>query len=447
MIDDWFKFSESRNVSLSDCVIFKDDVSSAFAQFNLNAASSRYLAVVWHGYVVFHLVGLFGWGSAPIVFGLLSRAWLRLVRSLISHLCCIHIYVDDSVGLCLIPDGPRCQTLTRQSGLDLFGPGSMDPAKSCPPCQVQTVIGWQVNLVTQTLRPSDRGIDKLFFAFFSFNISTRVSLHLCQVLASLAQRYAFGLKGMYCFVHPLHDAVAKFCNAQHVRRHLDSAAKFCVLIWRVSCIGLFYDRDCFSVPLCTLRRDKARPGSFLLITDAGPRGLGAALFCGASNTLLFYSSFFFDFDSTDPSFQNCREYLGFLFGLLLVCECLPPQKGLCIAWQSDNISAISWVLRHVSKSPAAQKTLLAVTWLILRTQFDIVSASHIPGSSMGNVDKLSRDLPHSFTPTLFFNMQSSVPTNNLMNYCNPLVIQSLEDHLSSLISLCDILFHFTKQFV
>ncbi len=437
IVDDWVDFVDSNNYKFCDCLLFKDDVSSAFAQFNLCPESSLLLAVIWCGYLVIHTVGLFGWCSAPIVFGVLSRAWLRLLRKRLPN-CSINVYVDDSIGLDHKSTAVGSQKVVRKSGNDVFGDKSMDPKKSVPPATEQTVIGWTANVVSETLRPSDKGIDKLLFVFFSFEVTGRVSLHLCQVLASLAQRYALALRGMSCFVQPFNHMLGLFGTKQFALRRLSSAAKFCVLMWRLCALALALDKDCLSVNLRSISSRKPC-AQFLVISDAGPLGVGAAVYDASNMSLISYSSFFFAFDSSLPAFQNCREYIGFLFGLVLLAQVRPFPFGSTVAWNSDNVAAISWVLRHISSSPVAQTTLLAVSWLIIKSQWNVVSATHIPGTTMGDIDSLSRGLTHSLPTHLAVNLQTVQHVQHLFRLCDPTVSKSVKDHFDCLTDMHNVL--------
>ena len=136
--------------------------------------------------------------------------------------------------------------------VNTFGPGSVELTKSTSPAIMQVILGWQVDVIAATIRPSDRGIQKLCVAFFSFDFGGRVSLHLCQVLASLAQRYSLCLRGMSCFVQPLHNMTSGFHDNKNVTRKLSSAAKFCVTMWRAVSLMLFLDSDCFNINLWSL---------------------------------------------------------------------------------------------------------------------------------------------------------------------------------------------------
>jgi hypothetical protein len=78
--------------------------------------------------------------------------------------------------------------------------------------------------------------------------------------------------------------------------------------------------------------------------------------------------------------------------------CFQLAGGPCVIhWINDNTSAISWVTKNMAKSKAAQFAFLVYTWLGLVSGVRVVSSEHIPGLSMGCVDKLSRFEP---TPEL-----------------------------------------------
>jgi len=284
-----------QQVSLSECRCFKDDVSSAFCQFDFNPMASKLLAVLLGNILFLFLVGLFGWTGALIVFGLLSPALERFICRTI-HRGCFILYADDIIALVLAAEAVRAQQLVHSCIINMFGPGPVELTKSMAPDVVQTIIGWTIHLDKETIRPSDRGIKKLIVSFFSVDVSASVSLLLCQVLASLAQRYSLGLRGMGCFVQALHRMVAKFKNNSFVRNKLSSAAKFCILMWKAVGVLLFLDPECFNINMWSLLPSISLP-SDILTSDAGPRGLGVTIVDSVSNKVVAYSSYVLPYDS------------------------------------------------------------------------------------------------------------------------------------------------------
>ena len=364
-------------------------------------------------------VDLFGWTGAPVVFGLLSRALERFICRVVPR-GCFKLYVDDIISLILAEDAFAAQKSVQSCIENLFGPGFVELEKSAPPAVVQTIIGWTINLINETIRPSDRGIKKIIVAFFSFDSLSGVSLHLCQVLASLAQRYSLGIRGMKCFVQPLHRMVAKFKNNSFVKMKLTSAARFCVLMWKIVGSLLFLNSESFNVHLWSLLPSLVLP-SDILISDAGPRMLGATIVDSSSNAVLAFSDFELPFDSSNPMYQNVREYMGYLFSMLVFCMFKGEKaRGSHLLWKTDNRAAQAWVERSMSSSSAAQTALLAVTVLTLQLQFDLVDVVLIPGISMGNVDSLSRGYATDLDPSLYIDVQLLCPEiKELFLWCNP----------------------------
>ena len=93
-----------------------------------------------------------------------------------------------------------------------------------------------------------------------------------------------------------------------------------------------------------------------------------------------------------------------------------------VNWRNDNMSALSWVTNNMANSKAAQLAFLTYTWVGLMTGCRVELAQHIPGVSMGFVDKLSRFMP---TPELdgFEDWSKLLPTkalDNLFLGCNPI---------------------------
>jgi hypothetical protein len=159
--------------------------------------------------------------------------------------------------------------------------------------------------------------------------------------------------------------------------------------------------------------------------------LGVTIVESCSNRVVAYSSYVLPFDSSDPMYQNAREYMGYLFSILVFCVFNGKKaRGSRLLWRTDNRAAQAWVEKSMSSSSAAQTALLAVTVLTLRLHFDLVAVSLIPGVSMGNVDSLSRGYATSLDSSLFIDMQHRCSElDELFLWCDPTVNRNLEDHL------------------
>ncbi len=155
-----------------------------------------------------------------------------------------------------------------------------------------------------------------------------------------------------------------------------------------------------AVPLrsvSTLRRQI----NFIIVSDAEPLSLGVKV-TSPSGVVLAFASYrlpFPEFKPLDPlaptakesKFQNVREFLGVILGLLICKQlCVGP---CCVQWVNDNTSALSWVRDDMARSRAAQVSFLTYTWCCLLGRISVEHVQHIPGSTMGDVDSLSRFLP------------------------------------------------------
>ena len=116
IVTGWVKFVDEKGVSFSDCLLCKDDVSSAFSQFDIDPCSAHLLCMVLGTFLFVHIVGFFGWCGAPIVFAVFSRALARTLRSrfdLESVEASIEVFVDDVFCLALAVDCGRAQSIVQ----------------------------------------------------------------------------------------------------------------------------------------------------------------------------------------------------------------------------------------------------------------------------------------------------------------------------------------------
>ena len=141
-------------------------------------------------------------------------------------------------------------------------------------------------------------------------------------------------------------------------------------------------------------RDRGTKG-IIVITDAGPRGLGIGLYT-QEGCLLAYVGYKLPFCAVESKHQNCREYLGYVLIFFFVEWVLGPSvRPKEVSWVGDNKAALSWANDNRCKSPAAQYAFLVVTWQQLSTGFQVLRSSHKRGIDMGAIDALSRDHEHS----------------------------------------------------
>lgn len=397
------ELANSLACPLSELRLWKDDIKGAFGQFNFDPISCFLLATqVAAGVVMIYIAGCFGYHACPLIFGVFSRSISRALAVLCSGV--VYIYVDDLIGFSHVSTADSDQKSAQKLIIDIFGPKSLAD-KSLAPCLCGEVLGWTVDLVKEVIRPNDKAIRKLMFAFFIVDLdASHWPLQQCQMLASLAERYSLALCGMKNFVQALHNMSTypkndnTPCAFQRRRpMRVTSAARFAVEMWRMVAVCLFINPLCFAVSIRALVRDKSGADLFF-ISDAGPDKAGFAVY-NAKGILLFYSAYSWPF-KRDDNYQNAKEFLAFLLTLLSAVLRLD-IRDCCIHWTGDNSSALSWVKDERCRSAFAQLSFIIYSFLSLRRNIHTVEVKHRPGYLMGAIDALSRSKKHGLDPSKF----------------------------------------------
>jgi hypothetical protein len=165
-------------------------------------------------------------------------------------------------------------------------------------------------------------------------------------------------------------------------------------------------------------------------TDASPTGLCVVLYAPGNKQLLAWRGFIFPFDTN--AFQNAREYLGLLMALCMVDWYRSVHKCPMsrVHWTNDNKAALTWAADNKCNSLASQIAFYGVAWKQLSAQLVLVGVTHIPGVLMGNIDSVSRQLPHTLPIELLFPLSESQQglTIELLKLCDPTVSRDLMKH-------------------
>lgn len=423
----------SLGCPLSDLRLWKDDIKGAFGQFNFDPRSCYLMATqVAFGVVMIYISGCFGYHACPLIFGVFSRAITRVLARSCSG--SVYVYVDDLIGFSHMSAAVNDQRIAQEVIIRTFGPNSL-AEKSLLPCQSGEILGWTVDLIRELVRPNDKAIRKLMFAFFTVDIrAEKWPLRQCQMLASLAERYSLALCGMRNFVQPLHNmcrslpkegSLSSF-SQNRSRMRVTSAARVAVEMWRVVAICLFADPLCFAIPIRSLIRDSSI-AELYFISDAGPLLAGFAIY-DSYGCLLFYSAYTWPFVRND-NYQNAKEFLAFLLALVSAVLMLD-VRDCCIHWTGDNSSALSWVADGRCQSSFAQLAFIAYSFLCLRRNLCVVDVKHRPGHLMGAIDALSRNNAHDLDPKLLRSIDDFVIIKELTLLCDPILLLNarLEDH-------------------
>ena len=448
----WLDYADKNNYHLYDLRIWKEDIRSAFSQFNIQPSDTYKLAFTFaEGLILVMIWGFFGWTGAPMVFANFSRAILEVLLQFV--LGCLFIFCDDFIGCGHFSIVDYDQTLARDMVVKVFGEGKVALEKSVLPSTEAEVLGWWVDLVAGTIRPSDKGIRKLMFVFFTLDISsTHWSLQMCQVLASLAQRYSQALMGMRPFVHAFHE----LCSGPPSQwRRVSAKAKFAVEMWRSMLLLLFINKEHMSVSLRVMVGSSIGFDRFELISDGSYLGVGVLEANEQRNwSTSPFMSYLFKFKQNRkvadlPKYQNHREFVGLVVAILFMVRSrkLPPT-GAVIVWVNDNTSALEWARTNMCKGRSSQVVFMLYSLILIKYKLHVVQVEHIAGSSlmMKPVDALSRGLPTpELNPSLSVDFSSSTSLDNIMSLCNPTLNHSVEEYHYTFVMLNDLLCQFEGE--
>lgn len=167
-------------------------------------------------------------------------------------------------------------------------------------------------------------------------------------------------------------------------------------MWKVITIWLVQTPDYFAMRLLNITSLYGYH-YYTATTDASPTGVGIA-FSDAYGQLLWHISYVYPFSVRESKYQNAREYLAVL--VLYIMMKVQGFRDVKVKWINDNMSALSWMHQDYCASDNVQYTFLTISWLAMINKIQIPSVQHIPGITMGDVDRLSRSLDTSYDPQL-----------------------------------------------
>jgi len=430
LIQSWYTYINTNNYTLQDCRIYKDDIVFAFGQLQFNVDSSfLMIQPIDQVYILIYLFGNLGWTGLPMAWGLVKRSILFLALKLINGT--LDAYVDDFIGFSHLTTASSDQSTLHKCINNILGDDTIQLDKSVPPSTITDVLGWNINLLTETIRPSDKGIDKLLFAFFFVDIRKPQTLKTYQLLASLAERYSLAILGMRPFVAPLHSMLLLGTNKLTSWSKLPSSqARFCIEIWRLISLQLWSNPNYYPVHLKYLTSFHTSTSTIKVISDAGPTQICSAIY-NSDNTLQCYTKVLMPFADPDNKYQNIREYIGLLLCLILLNINNTSTLPTFITWITDSTTALSWAECNKVKCLAGQSANIATIWFLIYSGFHLSNTQHIPGLNMECIDRASRneEISTDFINIPFINLQDNIHVNNLLTLCDPTITsQNCIDH-------------------
>ncbi len=431
----WIEYCLKEGITLADCRIWKDDISSAFCQLNIDPRSAvLFTTVIDEEFSFINSSGSFGWHTMPMAWGVISRALDRLFATRLSGPSAM--YVDDLIALSRTGNATSDQTTAQTIMRQVLNPTAVSAKKSVSPGQVREVIGWEVDLHLNTIRPNNKGIEKCFFAFITFSMEKRHELRVYQCLASLAERYSMALLAMRPFVRPLQH----MCHVAQKRRSFpDSAAQFSIEVWQIVAILLLTDPNYLNIQLPSICGYTLYNGVYIndmvyFISDASPWKMGAGLYSRDRKSLIAYTSFPFNFRDPKNAYQNVREYCGMLLSMILFRHVCPHVTAINAHWTNDNVSALDWAMSNKCGSIAGQSANIITAWFQIHSGISISDVQHIPGVEMGIIDDISRDVKNPLLSSIPYadisspSFRTSSYISDLFRLCDPTMEGKIVNH-------------------
>ena len=417
-----YNYCEDWSYQLTDIRFFVEDNKGAFNSHKKNPSSCPLVCIrVSEDYIMIPTYGSFGHHAEPFVWEASASATDVVINQTLRGV--MGRYVDDRFIGSHYSHASADRLIVIETNRKVYGPFALDDEKSQDVNTFMTAIGWTVCSATGTIRPNTKGVMKMTLAFFSISTSPKATWSLQQVqsLASLAERYSWGVIGMRPFVQCFNAMCSGNWGPHSSNTRRPSAdAKFAVMMWRAVCVSLFADPLSLAMPLFAhVQRDVALV-DFRPLTDAANK---VGMFLRDNDLkLLNWLSYRLPFDAPESDFQNTKEFIGMICAILAIRLSYQAPRGTCIEWTNDNMSALAWVVKHKAKSAHAQFAFAAYSWLLVATGYIIVNVEHIAGASetMEPVDGLSRDRGVAdYDPLLEIDISKFPHVDNLLRLLDP----------------------------
>lgn len=425
--------------------LWKLDISGAFNQFTMGVESTKFLAVqISESISIVYIVGLFGLNSAPVMYTVISDAiqW-QMTNSNINS----STYVDDTLGVSIdlqtaSNDFNKAKCIIK----DILGPSSIDDKsdKIIPPSKRLDHIGWTIDIEKWCILPNTKGIYKLLYYSHigtTININSPAGTRTFEILASLASRYNIVFKGLSPFIRSLY-----ILSYHHTNSDTDiTLGRISAFMWKMAAISAYHNMDNITMSIDDLF-DEFNNNVLYVKTDASPTGIGIII-RDSNYQILHVCSYILPYHMIESKYQNLRELHGIVLCLLIIIKYKHNKSKLI--WYGDNMSAIAWVKKNVAKSSAAFATFAVYSWLLTFANV-FIQPQHIPGISMGDVDKLSRQIPteQSYDGYLISNeIQTDQLINKIIDISKPL--QDENDSVNNCVCF-EFIFHIytlVKEFI
>ena len=426
-------------LTLDDVVLFKNDLSRAFMLLDFRSEDVELLAAeLTNDICVVYHTGLFGLGTLPYAFAAISRVLERhlnvapLKLGFAQMFGSLRVYVDDLMAVTIKQCLERDNKIVNDYCNALLGPGAVEPRKFESGRRLD-LIGWLFDLDARVVTISQKNFHKVSFAFFDANIEKKVQVRTLEKLASLGSRYSLIIREMRVINAALYRNYAGMNNHNaYIRWHDDAVVA--VLIWRAVLLHLRLNESTFAKPLDSFR---SLDPTVVLCFDSSLTGVGVIIrrYMGvddatnmlASSEVLAVGSFRYgqllepiEFND-ESSYQNLSEFIGVIFGLLMLRSLGIMHTGVLL--KGDSVTAMRWSETERFRGLLSRPAALTYLNVCIEFGYEIVGSEYVTSENNHECDRLSRGVSPQVLcqeglclPGLIYTMEESV--GHLLSLCN-----------------------------
>jgi hypothetical protein len=346
------------------------------------------------------------------------------------------------------------QKVVVDTATGLLGPGAVAHDKTFVG-QTQDWIGWEINLLTQTVTIAEHCYLKATHLFFEVDTEAPVTILQLEQLGSLASRYSLVCAVLRPYTRALH-AARRGCVRQNVRVTLEAMAKRSIWLWRCMFVMLRCNRVALSRTFASfVGYGEAR---FLLVSDASLQGVGGEVFekseAGWAPVGVLRATFPGDFNFDESAYQNLAEFIGIVVMVAVLVE-----RGACdctIQLRGDSTTALAWASGDkVGGEQRNNAAAIAFCMMSLLYRVSIGSTEFINSKANYISDALSRGLPMGEYGEWYAQESNYYPWGEgdakslLLDFCNPRRVDdgSMSAYMASWARLDRIFQQFDREIV
>ena len=390
MVIRFFDTAKLRNPSIqwTDLRIWKMDLKGAFTLLDFAPEGVPFLGTeVNGGWLIFYLVGLYGWTAMPMVFQVINRAvvWQLSRPGVLRGL--MDMYTDDLFGVCLKQDLAHDMAKVASFCRRFLGGKAIADKKTESGVRL-TLIGWDLDLTQVLVTIARRNTLKAWYGYARVELSAQVRVPLVQAWASWAERY-----GDIClWMRPFRRVMYSMIKGQEQRRYVPVTAMghrvvrlYQALLTLVATQEGWFTRsfDSFRRHYPTLRItfDGSLEGTGLVWHSVRPGGTKTLLGCaGFSLRALMLSG--------KPEYQNVCEFISILLGLIVAV--LMGWDTSAIEIIGDSATALTWTETGRFRSDNVINAATVCAALCATHVINIVGQQHILERFNKVADTMSR---------------------------------------------------------